>query len=432
MIDTLIEIDTMNIIFKIDTWQEIYYSLKNNKLRTFLTMIGVGWGMFLFVALLGAAKGMENGFDKTFSGFATNSIFLWAQNTSIPYDGFPKGRKMDLHLSDLDLLPKKIQQIDYISPQSSRGNFGTPGEAFSRNGKNATYTLTGDFPIGNKISEKKLIFGRYLNDADISGNKNVIVIGEEIYKNFFDAKKNENPIGKSVNVKGIFFNVIGVFRVKKGGGMENDQSSFIPFTTFSKMYNNGDKVGFFAIVSKPDADLTVVEDQVKAELKKKYNVSPEDTNAFGSFNLGKMFLKLTGFLSGMQLLTITVGTLTILAGVIAISNILLITVKERTKEIGIRRALGAKPAEVRNQILLESVVITLSSGILGFICGIFLLMILDLVTRGQDSFPFYNPTVNYGQVFGAMAIMVILGLIIGMIPAQRAVKIRPIEALRSE
>ena len=422
----------MNIIFKIDTWQEIYYSLKNNKLRTFLTMIGVGWGMFLFVALLGAAKGMENGFDKTFSGFATNSIFLWAQNTSIPYDGFPKGRKMDLHLSDLDLLPKKIQQIDYISPQSSRGNFGTPGEAFSRNGKNATYTLTGDFPIGNKISEKKLIFGRYLNDADISGNKNVIVIGEEIYKNFFDAKKNENPIGKPVNVKGIFFNVIGVFRVEKGGGMENDQSSFIPFTTFSKMYNNGDKVGFFAIVSKPDADLTVVEDQVKAELKKKYNVSPEDTNAFGSFNLGKMFLKLTGFLSGMQLLTITVGTLTILAGVIAISNILLITVKERTKEIGIRRALGAKPAEVRNQILLESVVITLSSGILGFICGIFLLMILDLVTRGQDSFPFYNPTVNYGQVFGAMAIMVILGLIIGMIPAQRAVKIRPIEALRSE
>lgn len=422
----------MNIIFKIDTWQEIYYSLKNNKLRTFLTMIGVGWGMFLFVALLGAAKGMENGFDKAFSGFATNSIFLWAQNTSIPYDGFPKGRKMDLHLADLEMLPKKIQAIDYISPQSTRGNFGTPGEAFSRNGKNATYTLTGDFPVGNKISEKKLIFGRYLNDADISGNKNVAVIGEEVYKNFFDAKKNENPIGKSINIKGIFFNVIGVFRVRKGGGMENDQSAFIPFSTFSKMYNNGDKVGFFAIVSKPDADLNIVEDQVKDQLKKKYNVSPEDTNAFGTFNLGKEFGKLTGFLTGMQLLTIVVGTLTILAGVIAISNILLITVKERTKEIGIRRALGAKPAEVRNQILLESVVITLSSGILGFVLGIFLLMILNIATKDQDTFPFYNPTVNYGQVFGAMAIMVILGLIIGMIPAQRAVKIRPIEALRSE
>lgn len=422
----------MNIIFNIDTWQEIYHSLRNNKLRTFLTMIGVGWGMFLFVALLGAAKGMENGFDKVFSGFATNSIFLWAQNTTIPYDGFPKGRKMDLHLSDMEMLTKKIPQIDYISPQNARGNFGTPGESFSRNGKKATYTLTGDYPIGNKISQKKLIYGRYINDADVSANKNVIVIGEEIYKNFFDAKKNENPLGKSVNVKGIFFNVIGVFRVKKGGGMENDQSAFIPLSTFTKMYNDGDKVGFFAIVSKPEADLNTVEEGVKTTLKKKYNVSPEDTNAFGSFNLGKEFKKLTGFLTGMQLLTIVVGTLTILAGIIAISNILLITVKERTKEIGIRRALGAKPAEVRNQILLESVVITLASGLLGFVLGIFLLMILNFLTKDQDTFPFYNPTVNYGEVFGAMAVMVVLGLIIGMIPAQRAVRIRPIEALRSE
>ncbi|MGV8913936.1 MAG: ABC transporter permease [Kaistella sp.] len=422
----------MNIIFKIDTWQEIYHSLRNNKLRTFLTMIGVGWGMFLFVALLGAAKGMENGFDKVFSGFATNSIFLWAQNTTIPYNGFPKGRKMDLHLSDLELLPKKIRQIDYISPQSARGKFGSPGETFSRNGKSATYTLTGDLPVGNKISEKKLIFGRYINDADVSGNKNVIVIGEEVYKNFFEAKKNEDPIGKSVNVKGTFFNVIGVYRVKKTGGPDNDQSAFIPFSTYSKMYNEGDKVGFFAIVSKPDADLNAVEENVKSELKSKYNVSPEDTNAFGSFNLGKEFKKLTGFLTGMQLLTIVVGSLTILAGVIAISNILLITVTERTKEIGIRRALGAKPAEVRNQILLESVVITLTSGILGFIAGTFLLMIVDMLTKNQDKFPFYNPTINYVQVFGAMAIMVILGLLIGMIPAQRAVRIRPIEALRSE
>lgn len=422
----------MNIIFKLDTWQEIYHSLRNNKLRTFLTMIGVGWGMFLFVALLGAAKGMENGFDKIFSGFATNSIFLWAQNTTIPYDGFAKGRKMNLHLSDLEMLPRKIQEIDYISPQNSRGNFGSPGESFSRNGKKATYTLTGDYPIGNKISQKKLIYGRYINDADVTGSKNVIVIGEEIYKNFFDAKKNENPLGKLVNVKGIFFHVIGVFRAKQGGGPENDQSAYIPLSTFTKMYNDGDKVGFFAIVSKPDADLSIVEEKVKSELKQKYHVSPEDTNAFGSFNLGKEFKKLTGFLTGMQLLTIIVGTLTILAGVIAISNILLITVKERTKEIGIRRALGAKPSEVRNQILLESVVITLVSGLLGFIIGIFLLMVLNILTKDQDKFPFYNPTVNYLEVFAAMSVMVILGLIIGMIPAQRAVRIRPIEALRSE
>ncbi len=423
----------MNIIFKIDTWQEIYHSLQNNKLRTFLTMIGVGWGMFLFVALLGAAKGMENGFDKAFAGFATNSIFLWAQNTTIPYDGFPKGRKMDLHLPDIQVLEKKIPEIDYISPQSTRGNFGSPGEIFSKDGKKESYTLNGDYPVGNKISEKKLIFGRYINDADISGNKNVIVIGEEIYKNFFDAKKNENPLGKSVTVKGLFFNVIGVFRVQKqGGNMGSDNSAYIPFSTFTKMYNDGDKVGFFAIVGKNDTDLNVLENTIKTELKAKYNVSPDDTNAFGSFNLGKLFGKLTGFLTGMQLLTIVVGTLTILAGVIAISNILLITVKERTNEIGIRRALGAKPAEVRNQILLESVVITITSGLLGFIFGIFLLMILNALTEGQDDFPFYNPTVDYGEVFAAMGVMVFLGLLIGMIPAQRAVSIRPIEALRTE
>ena len=423
----------MNILFKKDTWQEIYHSLQNNKLRTFLTMIGVGWGMFLFVALLGAAKGMENGFDKLFSGFATNSIFMWAQNTNIPYNGFPKGRPMSLHLPDMDLLQKKIPQIDYISPQNSRGNFGNPGEQMNKNGKTATYTLTGDYPVGNKISEKKLIFGRYLNDVDISENKNVAVIGEAIYKNFFDAKKNENPIGQSINIKGIFFNVIGVYKIPKGGGpMDNDNTAYIPLSTYTKMYNDGDKVGFFAIVSKPDADLKIVEEQAKQELKKKNDVSPEDTNAFGSFNLGKMFEKMTGFLTGMQLLTIIVGTLTILAGVIAISNILLITVTERTKEIGIRRALGAKPAEVRNQILLESVVITLTSGILGFIFGILLLMIIDMLTKNQDEFPFYNPTVNYSDVFAAMAVMTILGLIIGMIPAQRAVRIKPIEALRSE
>ncbi|UWX60764.1 ABC transporter permease [Chryseobacterium oranimense] len=423
----------MNILFKKDTWQEIYYSLRNNKLRTFLTMIGVGWGMFLYVSLLGAAKGMENGFDKLFSGFATNSIFLWAQKTSIPYDGFPKGREVHLNLSDMEMLKRKVTAIDYISPQNARGSFtGTPGESMSRNGKSGTYSLTGDYSVGNKISEKKLIFGRYINDADVQGNKNVVVIGEEIYKNFFEAKKKEDPVGKQVNIKGIFFNVIGVFRVKKGGGFENDRTAFIPLSTYTKMYNAGEQIDMFAIVSKPNANVNGVEEDVKQVLKNKNKVSPEDTNAFGSFNLGKEFKKLTGFLTGMQLLTIIVGTLTILAGVIAISNILLITVKERTKEIGIRRALGAKPAEVRNQILLESVVITLSSGILGFMCGIFVLIILNMVTQNQDDFPFYNPTVNYGNVFGAMAVMVVLGLIIGMIPAQRAVKIRPIEALRSE
>ncbi len=422
----------MNILFKRDTWEEIYHSLRNNKLRTLLTMIGVGWGMFLYVSLLGAAKGMENGFNKAFAGFATNTIFLWAQQTNIPYAGFPKGRMLELHTNDIDLLTSKIPAISKISPTNARGNFGSKGEEIVRNGVSGNFSINGVFPVSNQISEKKLMFGRFINDADINGNKSVIVIGEDIYNKLFDSKKKEDPVGKSISMKGVFFSVIGVFSSKMNGGIENNRIAYIPFTTFNKLFNTGDKVNYFAIVGDNNADLQTIEDQVKTELKKKYQVSLEDTNAFGSFNLGKEFAKVTGFLTGMQFLTITVGILTILAGVIAISNILLITVTERTKEIGIRRALGAKPAEVRNQILLESVVITFTSGLMGFMFGILLLSFINNLTKDNDNFPFYNPTVDYGNVFAAMTIMVILGLLIGMIPAQRAVRIRPIEALRTE
>lgn len=396
-------------------------------------MIGVGWGMFLYVVLLGSSKGVENGFNKAFAGFATNSIFLWAQSTDIPYHGFPKGRTLQLHLEDIPLIESRVPSVAYISPRNSKGGFFGSGLKMERNGVTNTYTVYGDYPIGDKISKKNLTFGRYINDADIDGNKDVAVIGDEVYQAFFDAKKNENPLGKQINIDGTTFTVIGVFKVASNGPrMESNDSVFMPFTTFNKMFNNGDVADMFAIVAKNNANLGKVEDQVKSTLKAEYNVSPEDDNAFGSFNIGKQFAKLTGFLTGMQILTIIVGTLTIIAGVIAISNILLITVKERTKEIGIRRALGAKPSEVRNQILLESVVITLISGFIGFILGILVLMVVGNATANQDSFPFYNPTVNYGNVFGAMGIMVLLGLIIGLIPAQRAVKIRPIEALRTE
>jgi len=423
----------MNILFKKDTWQEIYHSLRNNKLRTFLTMIGVGWGMFLYVILLGASNGVANGFNKAFSGFATNSIFMWAQSTDIPYDGFPKGRIMSLHIGDIASIKNKIPEVKEISPRNSKGGQFGAAINITRNGKNGSYSIYGDYPIGDEISKKDLSFGRYINDADINGNKNVAVIGNEVYEAFFDAKKHENPIGKAITIQGIYFTVIGVFKVATNGPrMESDDSIFIPFTTFNKMFNNGDVADMFAIVGKDNANLDNVESQIKNVLKEKYHVSPEDENAFGSFNIAKEFKKLTGFLTGMQFLTIAVGSLTIIAGIIAISNILLITVKERTKEIGIRRALGAKPAEVRNQILLESVVITLLSGFIGFILGILLLMVLNNATANSDSFPFYNPTVNYSNVLGAMAIMIILGLIIGMIPAQRAVRIRPIEALRTE
>lgn len=418
-------------MFRADTWQEIYHSLRNNKLRTILTMIGVAWGMFLYVTLLGLAKGVENGFNRAFSGFATNSIFFWAESTSMPYAGFPKGRQMHLYLSDIEYLKRKIPEIDYISPQTSKGAFGAKGELMNKNGKSSLYTLNGDLPIGNKISEKKLIFGRYINDLDVIESKNIVVIDEEIYKNFFNHKKNENPVGQTINIKGVFFNIVGVFKANPIG-LKADQTAFIPLSTYSKMYNIGDKVDVYSIVGKPNADLSEVENKVKTELKLKYKVAPDDSHAFASINIGKEFNKLTGFLDGMQLLTIVVGSLTILAGTVAISNILLITVKERTKEIGIRRALGAKPSEVRGQILLESVAITLTSGLLGFTLGSLLLIAVDIGTSNQDDFLLYKPSIDYSNVILAMSVMISLGLIIGMIPAQRAIRVKPIDALRNE
>ena len=424
----------MKFIFRRDTWQEIYYALRNNKLRTILTMIGVGWGMFLYVSLLGAAKGMENGFDRLFKGFATNSIFIQGGQTSVPFKGFPKGRKIELHLEDMEMIKNKIPDVKYVSPQSSKGSFSSGGALIVKEGdRKGIYDVIGDFPVGNKVTKKDLLFGRFLNDADIKNRKNVILIGEDVYNNLFDSKKNENPVGQKVTLNGSLFTVIGVFKVNNGVGFFSDNSTFIPFTTFTKMYHTGNVVDFLIVACKPEANLNLVENKIKLLLRNKYTISEYDTTAFSVFNAGKQFKKLTKFLSGMQFLTIIVGALTILAGVIAISSILLITVKERTKEIGIRRAIGAKSTDVRNQILLESTVITLTAGLMGFLSWVIVLIFLNKIAEGRhDNFPFYNPTIAYSNVFVALAIMIILGLIIGLIPAQRAVNIKPIDALRSE
>lgn len=422
----------MSIIFRIDTWQEIFHSLKNNKLRTFLTMVGVGWGMFLFVVLLGASKGVENGFERAFSGFATNSIFLWAQTTNIPFEGFPKGRTVELDLDDITYLNQNVEGIDIIAPRNSRGGrFGDPIPV-ARNENMEDYVLYGDYPVGDQISKKRLVSGRYINQSDIGADKYVAVIGKEVYEALFKAQEKENPIGKSININGSYFTVIGVFKtVTNGPRMEGDDSIFIPFSTFNNMFNQGNKADMFAIVGLPHINMDIFEEEIKAALRKRHRIHPADENAYASFNLVTEFKKVDGFITGLQLLTIVVGMLTILAGVIAISNILLITVKERTKEIGIRRAVGATPSDIRNQILLESVVITFASGFIGFILGNLLLMVLDMATADNEGIPFSNPAINYGDVAGALFIMLVLGIFIGLIPAQRAVRIHPIEAIQS-
>jgi putative ABC transport system permease protein len=300
-----------------------------------------------------------------------------------------------------------------------------------RNNKGGNYSIYGDYPIFTKIATKYIYDGgRFINQADIDQVRKVCVIGERTQSELFE--EDENPIGDYIRISGVYFQVIGVHKFVPGGGFESDSDIFIPFTTFRNLYNTGDNVSWFALAAYDDADILSVEEDVKNAMRAKYNVHPKDERAFGSFNLGEIFNRVIGFSKGMNLLSLVVGIATILAGIIGIGNILLISVRERTKELGIRRALGATPNEVRSQIILESIFLSVSSGIMGIVLGSFVLAIINALTANNSTFPYTNPTVPLTYVAGALLLMVTLGTLIGLIPAQRAVSVKPIDALREE
>jgi len=413
----------MKFLFDIDTWQEIYGSIRKNKLRTAITIIGVTWGIFLLVVLLGAARGMNNNFSKLFGDFATNSVFVWAQSTSKPFKGFQKGRRVRLTTEDVTAIRQEIKGVSLVVPRNQTQSL------VIRNFQSGTFQVSGDYPELNKVQKEDMVWGRFINENDIKYKRKVCVVEEDVYKQLFD--KDEYPIGQLVKINNINYKVIGVFRKNPTIQIGNDDFH-IPFSTFQQIYNQGNKIGWMMITGKPDYDIKQMEIDVKLLLRNMHKIHPEDKRAFGSFNLGDMFAKVSGFFIGMQFLTWFVGIATLIAGVFAIGNILLITVKERTKEIGIRRALGAVPMEIKRQVILESVFLTITAGMLGIIIGGLVLILVDtLFGHGPDS-TLTNPTVNIPVIMIAFATLVVLGTLIGLIPAQRAVSIKPIEALREE
>ena len=420
----------MKQLFNRDTWIEIFQSIRKNRLRTFLTMIGVFVGIWIYIGLSGASKGLDNGFEKAFETIAKNSMFIWAQNTSKPYAGFKTGRSIQLKLQDAEVLRKQIPEIEAIAPRNVSGMFGSSPGIITRGLKSGSYSVFGDFPDFTKIATKKIYDGgRFINDRDIKGGRKVCVIGERTQKELFD--EGEEPIGEYIEIEDISFQVVGVHKFLGGGPFDNDSDIFIPFTTYRKIYNTGDNVAWFTIAAFDDADVEKVEEDIKATLRRIHKIDPTDEKAIGSFNLGAAFKRIFGFSKGLTFLSLIVGVATILAGVIGIGNILLISVKERTKELGVRRALGATPSEVRNQIIIESLVLTVLAGIIGIVIGAATLKLIDSFTQGGD-FPYANPTVPIPYVLGSLMLMIVLGILIGLIPAQRAVSIRPIDALREE
>ena len=424
--------NSLKVIFDFDTWQEIFSSIKKNKVRTIITVIGVLWGIFIYITLSGSSNGLDNGFDKEFENIAMNSMFIWTQQTSMPYKGFKTGRRPRLKISDAKVLLNSVPDIQYIAPRNARGVFGgSPPATIVGKSKSGNYNIYGDFPEYTKIATKKIFKGgRFINQIDIDLSRKVCVIGERTKKELF--VEGEKVIGEYVKLDDVFFQVIGVHKYIQGGGFETDGDIFIPFTTFKNIYNTGEKVGWFTIAAYDDSNVVDVEKQIKSTLKRIHNVNPLDERAISGFNLGEIFNKIKGFSKGMTLLSIIVGIATILAGVIGIGNILLISVKERTKELGVRRAIGATPSEVKTQIILESVFLTLVSGIFGIILGGLVLYGINVATTDIDSFPYTNPTVPVSFILAALIIIISLGTLIGLIPAQRAVSIKPIDALREE
>ena len=421
----------MKRLFDKDTWQEIFGSIQKNKIRTIITMIGVLWGIFIYIALSGSSKGLDNGFERQFQSIASNSIFVWAQSTSLPYAGYKSERNITLKIQDAEVLKKQVKNIKFIAPRIVAGVFGSAGGSIVRGTKTGTYSVYGEYPEYIKIATSKIYDGgRFINQSDIQDDRKVCVIGERTQLELFE--DDEDPIGKYVSINKINFKVVGVHKFVQGGGFGDDGDIYIPFTTFKKIFNTGDDVGFFMIAADENADGVKVEKDIKATLKQIHKIDPNDERAIGGFNLGEIFRKTMNFANGLTFLSLVVGIATILAGIIGIGNILLISVKERTKEIGIRRALGATPAEVRSQIILESVFLTILAGVIGIILGALVLYGINAATMDQTDFPYTNPTVPIPYVLGALGLMILLGTLIGIIPAQRAVSIKPIDALREE
>lgn len=418
-------------MFDLDNWLEIWSTISRNKIRSILTGFGVFWGIFMLIILLGIGNAFKGGMSQIVDGFAPNSSFFYTDLTSEPYKGFRKGRAWTMNNRDIKLIREHAQTVDYISPMIFKwgGNNNVV-----RNEKAGSYTIKGVNPEQFEIEKPIVVKGRLINSLDIEQNRKVCVIGKEVYETLFGLT--EEPLGQYIRVNGIYFQVIGIVSSTSNMSVGGNTESLVilPFTTMQKTYNEGDAIQFLACTSKDGYSAKVVEEEVKNILKAAHSISPTDKKAIGSFNAEMIFQIFQAIFSGVDVLALFVGAGSLLSGIIGICNIMLVTVKERTREIGIRRALGAKPITIVKQILAESLTLTAIAGLMGFMFGIAILEIVRYMMQ-SGTFEiklFVPPFISFSTALKAMIILVISGIMAGLLPAMRALNIKAIDAIREE
>lgn len=408
-----------------DTCEEILITITRNKTRSVLTAFGVFWGIFMLVALIGGGQGMQDMMQKNFEGFATNSGFIGTDKTSEAYKGFRKGRYWDLENKDIDLIKRKITGFETITPTSA-----TWGRTSVYQDKKFSGTVKGMYPEYEKIESMDLKYGRFLNDMDVREERKVCVIGKRVYESLFTP--GEDPCGKFIRVDGIYYQVIGVNMLESNMGIQGrgSESICIPFSTLQKAYNMGNRIQIICFTAMPGKKVKDIQEEMAAVLREAHLIAPTDKQAVVQINAEAMFSMIDNLYTGIKILTWMVGLGTLLAGAIGVSNIMMVTVKERTTEIGIRRAIGARPKDILQQILAESMVLTTIAGMAGISFAVGILQLVEMGVNGENTG--VNFQVSFWTALGTGFILLTLGLLAGLAPAYRAMAVKPIEAIRDE